>query len=921
MSSIEDVTIHGPHGPIPIRVYDPGEPSGAALLWAHGGGFRHGDLDMRESDMVAAEISRRAGALVVAVGYRLAVGGVRHPVPVDDVHAAWQWMTGKYQPVTAGIGGASAGAALALASALRSRDENERDGGGWDENERGDVVRDGGARDGGGRAPDTILLAYPFLHFPNPGPYEHGVEEMVRNYVGRISDVPADAFPGHARLEGLPPVHVLLSENDHLRPSGELIVRQLHEAGVAATVFVAAGTAHGHLNRPLEDTGVAESLEFLAAGLARGRRRWIRRDGPPRIEFGADYNPEQWPPETWPEDVRLMREAGVTVVSLGIFSWARLEPAEGQWDFGWLDEVMDLLHSHGILVDLATPTASPPPWLTRRHPEILPVDRHGHTVGPGARQHWRPTSPVFREHALRLVRAVATRYGGHPALTAWHISNELGCHNVYDFSDDAAVAFRSWLRDRYRTLDALNHAWGTAFWSQRYGDWAEILPPRLLGGAGNPTQALDFKRFSSDALRDHLRAERAVLRELTPDVPVTTNFMVAGPINEMDYADWASGVDFVANDHYVRPGPQARDELSFSANLTGNIAGGRPWFLMEHSTGAVNWQPVNVPKRRGELARDSLTHVAHGADGVCFFQWRQSRAGAEKYHSAMLPHGGVSSAVFRDVADLGARLAALSAVSGLSRTRASAAILVDADSWWAAEQDSHPTSRLDYRGEALNWYSTFLDLGVRADVVPAGGDWSGYRLVVAPILHVVPQRLRDRLENYVHGGGHLLATYFSGTVDENDHLWPGGYPGALRDLLGVRVEEFAPLLDGETVTLSDGTAATVWTERVTVTDPAVEVLLTYPDGGPAVTRRALRAGSAAYTSCVLPADGRKPVLDDLLRRAGVSSELPVALRGRVEPAVRGPVWFLINRTDEPVDLADVDGATGELPARGVVVLL
>ena len=245
-----------------------------------------------------------------------------------------------------------------------------------------------------------------------------------------------------------------------------------------------------------------------------------------RIEYGADYNPEQWPHEVWEEDVRLMREAGVTVVSVGIFSWAHLQPAPGTWEFGWLDEVMDLLHAGGIGVDLGTATASPPPWLTTAHPEILPVTAAGETVWPGARQHWRPTSPVFRRHALVLVRALAERYAGHPALVAWHINNELGCHNVYDYSDDAAAAFRDWLRARYRTLDALNRVWGTAFWSQRYGDWEQILPPRLAASHPNPTQQLDFKRFSSDALKEYLRAERDVLREITPEVPVTTNFMV-----------------------------------------------------------------------------------------------------------------------------------------------------------------------------------------------------------------------------------------------------------------------------------------------------------------------------------------------------------------------------------------------------------
>ncbi|NUO97555.1 MAG: beta-galactosidase [Nonomuraea sp.] len=643
--------------------------------------------------------------------------------------------------------------------------------------------------------------------------------------------------------------------------------------------------------------------------------RWPSDPGRARLAFGADYNPEQWPREVWEEDMRAMRAAGVNIVTLAIFSWARIQPHEDVWDFAWLDDAMNLLHGHGIAVDLATATASPPPWLTSAYPEILPVDQHGHTVWPGARQHWRPTSPIFREHALRLTRALAGRYGGHPALAAWHVSNELGCHNVYDYSDDAAAAFRDWLRSRYGTLEELNRAWATTFWSQHYSDWAQILPPRLAASHLNPTQQLDFKRFSSDALKDHLRAERDLLRELTPGIPVTTNFMIMGETKGMNYADWAGEVDFVSNDHYLLTGPQAQDELSFSANLTGSLAGGRPWYLMEHSTSAVNWQPVNLAKKPGGLARDSLTHVAYGADAVCFFQWRQSAGGAEKYHSAMLPHAGEDSEVFRSVAGLGATLAALAPVAGTRRRRARAAIVFDWESWWAAELDSHPSSRLRYRQEALDWYSAFLAAGVRADVIASGDDLTGYDLLVAPILHVVPGPLARRLEDHVGSGGHLVTTYFSGIVDENDHVRLGGYPGALRDLLGIRIEEFGPLLDGDTADLDLGVTGTLWTDRIDLTDPATEVVATYKSGDhagrPAVTLRRAGPGSACYVSTRLGPDGLAVLLPRLLAASGVSSDLPPELRGLVDLAVRTDgthdYWFLINRTDQDVDLPDLPG--------------
>jgi beta-galactosidase len=322
------------------------------------------------------------------------------------------------------------------------------------------------------------------------------------------------------------------------------------------------------------------------------------------------------------------------------------------------------------------------------------------------------------------------------------------------------------------------------------------------------------------------------------------------------------------------------------------------------------------------MVRDSLTHVAHGADAVCFFQWRQSAGGAEKYHSAMLPHAGEDSAVFRTVTELGATLRDLAAVAGTPRTPARAAIVFDWESWWAVEQDSHPTNRLRYKQEALDWYSAFLELGIRADVVPVGVAWEDYDLVVAPVLHMVPGELAERLRGYVRGGGHLVTTYFSGIVDQNDHIWLGGYPGALRDLLGIRIEEFAPLLDNERADLDNGTTGTLWTDHIEVTDPATEILARYQTGEqtgrPAVTRRR-GGGTATYISTRLGPAGLVPLLAELAGHAGVRSELPPNLRGSVELAVRGRHWFLINRTNAPIDVSAVVGVHATLAPRTVLV--
>ncbi|MZJ03079.1 beta-galactosidase, partial [Enterococcus durans] len=375
-----------------------------------------------------------------------------------------------------------------------------------------------------------------------------------------------------------------------------------------------------------------------------------------RIWYGGDYNPDQWPEEVWDEDVRLMVKAGVNLVSVGIFSWAKIEPRVDVYDFGWLDRIIDKLGKAGIAVDLASATASPPMWLTQAHPEVLWKDYRGDVCQPGARQHWRPTSPVFCEYALKLCRAMAEHYKDNPYVVAWHVGNEYGCHNRFDYSEDAERAFQDWCEERYGTIEAVNDAWGTAFWAQHLNDFSEIVPPRFIGDGNfmNPGKLLDFKRFSSDALKSFYVAERDALAEITPEKPLTTNFMVSTDQCCMDYADWANEVNFVSNDHYFHEGGEMHlDELACSDALMDSFALGKPWYVMEHSTSAVQWKPLNMRKRKGETVRDSLAHVAMGADAINFFQWRASAFGAESFHSAMVPHAGEDTKLFRQVCELG----------------------------------------------------------------------------------------------------------------------------------------------------------------------------------------------------------------------------------------------------------------------------
>ena len=651
-----------------------------------------------------------------------------------------------------------------------------------------------------------------------------------------------------------------------------------------------------------------------------------------RIAFGGDYNPEQWPREVWDEDVALMREAGVSFVTLGVFSWSWLEPAKGEYEFDWLDEVMDLLHANGIAVDLATATATPPPWLSTAHPDLLPVDRDGHTLWPGSRQAWCPSSPVYREYALALTRQLAQRYHDHPALALWHVSNEYACHNLPCYCDTCAAQFRRWLQQRHGTLDALNDSWGTAFWSQRYTAWEQVLPPRRTTTFANPTHVLDYSRFQSDQLLDFYRAEKAVLAETSPGVPVTTNFMTNTGFRLLDYAQWAPEQDVVSTDHYVVDAlvdPQG--ELSFSADLTRGLAAGRPWLLMEHSTSAVNWQPVNRAKAPGEMTRNSLVHVARGADTLGFFQFRQSRAGAEKFHSALVPHTGSDSARFREVAELGALAERLGEVVG-STVDADIAILWDYQSNWAATGPAMPSEAFAPADVPRTIHRLLRDRGFTADVVHPAADLTAYRVVVVPTLYAVTDAHAQAVSRAAHGGAQVVVTFFSGISDEHDHVRLGGYPGAFRDLLQVRSEEFFPLRAGETVALSEGSGS-LWSEDLTTV--GAEVVQTYAAGPlagkPAVTRARAGDGAAWYLATLPDGSTLGGLLDRVLADAGVdpAAQVPPGVEA-VRRRNGDRSWlFLVNHTGDPqdvpasgTDLVSGDRASGtaHLPPGGVAVV-
>lgn len=663
------------------------------------------------------------------------------------------------------------------------------------------------------------------------------------------------------------------------------------------------------------------------------------------IAFGGDYNPDQWSEETWDDDVRLMKKAGVNTVALAIFSWDRIQPQENRWDFGWLDCIIDKLGKAGIATDLASATATAPLWLYEKHPEVLPCDKFGHPVNAGSRQSWSPTSPVFKEYALTLCRKLAERYGANPYVTAWHMGNEYGWNNRNDYSDNALNAFRLWCERKYGTIDALNQAWGTTFWGQEMNDFDEVLIPRFMGADSmvNPGQKLDFERFGNDMLLDFYKAERDAIAEICPDKPFTTNFMVSTDQCCMDYADWANEVNFVSNDHYFHEGGEMHlDELACSDALMDSFALGKPWYVMEHSTSAVQWKPLNMRKRKGETVRDSLAHVAMGADAINFFQWRASAFGAESFHSAMVPHAGEDTKLFRQVCELGETLRTLAdaGVQGSELERSDTAILFSAESEWATRSETLPSMKLNHWHDVRDWYRAFLDAGTRADIMPLKYDWSDYKTVVLPTVLMLSAVDTRRLADFAAAGGRVVVGYATGLIDENFHTWLGGYPGAgnglLRDMLGIRGEEFNILgsgVEGEPeairlgaggeVALEDaaalnGATTRLWQNDVTVTGDRTQVLAMYAgeeadewelDGMAAVTRNPYGAGEAYFVGCDLDVADLTKLIRTYLAAPAQSqqSQANTDVLHTVRKSADAAFDFYLPRGKKEVELQGVEG--------------
>ena len=508
-----------------------------------------------------------------------------------------------------------------------------------------------------------------------------------------------------------------------------------------------------------------------------------------RILYGGDYNPNQWPREIWDEDMRIFRNAGINSATVNVFSWARLQPSEETYDFEQLDDIVDMLSREEYDIVLATSTASLPAWMVKNYPETARTDYEGRKHKFGQRHNACPNSPIYRKYAEALAAKLAERYGSNSHIACWHVNNEYGGECYCEYCEKA---FRVWLRKKYGTLEALNAAWNMEFWGHTVYDWDEIVLPNALSeGIGTDKTAfagisIDYRRFMSDSILADFTMERDAIRRYDRETPITTNLM--GTYKGLDYFKWAREMDIVSWDNY----PRYDTPWSYTALRNDLMRGLKdaPFMLMEQTPSVTNWQSYNLLKRPGDMRLISYQAVAHGADTVMFFQMRRSIGACEKFHGAVIDHVGTENTrVFREVSQLGEELKQLGDTTLDSRTPSKAAMLVDWDNWWALEYSAGPSCDLKYMDELANYYTALYDNNISVDIISAQDPLDDYKVVIAPVMYMTKPGADEKIRKFVSEGGTFVTTFLSGLVDEHDLVITGGYPGKLRDILGIWVEE------------------------------------------------------------------------------------------------------------------------------------
>ena len=660
-----------------------------------------------------------------------------------------------------------------------------------------------------------------------------------------------------------------------------------------------------------------------------------------KIVYGGDYNPEQWPEEIWAEDMRLLKEANIDIVTLNVFSWAALQPSEETYDFSKLDKIMEMVRDNGLQVCLATSTGAHPAWMAKKYPDILRTEFNGLKRKFGGRHNSCPNSPTYEKYSVRLAQKIAERYRDYNNIVAWHISNEFGGEC---YCENCEKAFRVWLKKKYQTIENVNRAWNTAFWGHTFYDWDEIVLPNLLSEHFEQDRSqfqgitVDYKRFNSESILECYKREYDALKAITPDIPITTNLM--GFYKPLDYKMWAKYMDVVSWDNY----PSNEDspaQIAMSHDLMRGINGGEPFLLMEQTPSVTNWLPYNALKRPGVMRLWSYQAVAHGSDSVMFFQMRRTVGACEKLHGAVIDHVGTNETrVFREVKALGAELKELGEQTLGAVTDAKAVIYFDWDNWWAIECSAGPNCDLKYKDEIYNYYQALYKLNIPVDIVGPEDDLGKYQLLIAPILYMTKTGYDEKIRTFVKNGGTFVTTFFSGIADEHDLIVTGGYPGKLRDIMGIWVEESDALPSG---------AENHFTYRGKAYPAKLLCDLSHLEGAealsvyeedfyaqmPAITKNQFGDGRAYYVATRSSEEFYQTLMADICEECGVESLL--APQENLEVTMRrnenGRFLFLLNHADREQETVMTEAGCGLLekqeyaagdvvsvPAKGVQII-
>ena len=632
-----------------------------------------------------------------------------------------------------------------------------------------------------------------------------------------------------------------------------------------------------------------------------------------RILYGGDYNPNQWPKEIWDQDMVYFRDAHINSATINVFSWAKIQPAEDTYYFDELDEIVEMLSKENYDIVLATSTGAMPAWLYKKYPEVARTDYFGRHHKFGQRHNHCPNSLVFQKYAKALVEKLAERYAHNPHVTFWHISNEYGGEC---YCENCEKAFRVWLKNKYGTIEAVNKAWNMEFWGHTVYDWDEIVLPNALGdGMENGTDtafaglSVDYRRFMSDSMLENYKMERDVVRRYNPDTIITTNLM--GTYKFLDYFKWAKEMDIVSWDNY----PSYNTPWSFTAMSHDLMRGLKdaPFMLLEQTPSQQNWQPYNSLKEPGQMRAQSIQTMAHGADTVQFFQLRRSVGGCEKFHGAVIGHVGHNNTrVFREVKQLGEELERLGTSTLGSVNQADVGIIFDWDNYWALDYTSGPTEDLKYVDQIHHYYKFFYDNNIGVNMIPVDADFRKYKIVVAPVLYMVKEGMKEALTKFVENGGILITTFMSGLVNESDNVHLGGYPGPLRELAGVWVEEIDALAPEQTntITFTDGTRMTCNLLCDLMHLEGAQLLASYDEnfyaGMPAITKNTFGKGCTYYIGTNMGQEGIDKVLKMATQQAGVHPVVkePTALEVVCRKTAGSTHYYIFNFKETEIVIPD-----------------